>query len=113
MRAAMTLYQEDPYVYFELGQQYLNAHEYGAAATLFRRSLQCDSTFTIGRGRLAVALAELNQWPEAQRQALIALSQTTRPAPTIRAVLRLATREINRDRAKRSVGKDTIPIPRD
>jgi hypothetical protein len=113
MRAAMSLYQEDPYVYFELGQQYLNAHEYGAAATLFRRSLQCDSTFTIGRGRLAVALAELNQWPEAQRQALIALSQTTRPAPTIRAVLRLTTREINRDRAKRSGAKDTIPIPRD
>lgn len=113
MRAAMSLYQDDPYVYFELGQQYLNAHEYGAAATLFRRSLQCDSTFTIGRGRLAVALAELNQWPEAQRQALIALSESNRPAPTIRAVLRLATQELNRDRARRVGTKAGVATRRD
>ena len=113
MRIAMSLYDADPYVYFELGQQYLNAHEYGAAATLFRRSLQCDSMFTIGRGRLAVALADLNQWPEAQRQALIALSQTNRPSPTIRAVLRLATLEINRDRAKHRGTTSAIPTPHD
>ena len=109
MRTAMLLYEADPYVYFELGQQYLNAHEYRAAATLFRRSLQCDSTFTLGRGRLAVALAELNEWPEAQRQALIALSETTRPSPTVRAVLRLATLELNRDRAKRIGAKAPNP----
>jgi hypothetical protein len=113
MRIAMSLYDGDPYLYFELGQQYLNAHEYQAAARLFRRSLQCDSTFTLGRGRLAVALAELNDWPEAQRQALIALSETTGPSPTVRAVLRLATRELNRDRAKRIGAKAPKPIPHD
>jgi protein O-mannosyl-transferase len=113
MRIAMSLYEADPYVYFELGQQYLNAHEYRAAATLFRRSLQCDSTFTVGRGRLAVALAELNEWPEAQRQALIALSETTRPSPAVRAVLKLATSEMNRDRAKHVGAKVTGPTPHD
>jgi protein O-mannosyl-transferase len=113
MRAAMSLYQDDPYVYFELGQQYLNAHDYAAAAALFRRSLQCDSSFTIGRVRLAVALSELNDWPEAQRQALIALSQTIRPAPTILAVLRLTTSEMRRSRAKGAGAKRTIPIHRD
>lgn len=113
MRIAMSLYDADPYVYFELGQEYLNAHEYAAAAAQFRRSLQCDSNFTIGRGRLAVALAELNDWPEAQRQALIAMSQTTRPTPTIRAVLRLATSEMRRSRAKGAGTKATTPIRHD
>jgi hypothetical protein len=113
IQIAMALSNDDPYVYFELGQEYLNAHMYHAAATMFRRSLECDSTFTVGRGRLAVALAELDQWPEAHHQALIALSQTTGPAPTIFAVLRKANLEMKRDRAKSSGAKATIPISPD
>ena len=110
---AMSLYKEDPHLYFDLGQQYLNANRYRAAATLFRRSLERDSTFTMGRGRLAVALAELNQWPEAHRQALIALSQTIRPAPTVLAVLRLTSQEMRRERERRAGARPTIPTPRD
>jgi hypothetical protein len=112
IQIAFALY-EDPYIHFELGQEYLDAHMFGAAATQFRRSLEFDSTYTVARVRLAIALVELHEWPEAKRQALIALSQITRAAPMTYAVLRKATLEMKRDSAKSSGAKTTAPIPPD
>ena len=63
---AMGMYDRDPYVYYSLGQEYLNARMYRSAEPLFRKVLEIDSTIVEARARLAMVLAEQDEWAEGQ-----------------------------------------------
>ncbi|HET9426614.1 MAG TPA: tetratricopeptide repeat protein [Gemmatimonadaceae bacterium] len=85
---AMELYDRDPYVFYSLGQEYLTAGMYRSAVPLFRKTLEVDSNVVEARARLALALIELGQGEEAEKEALLALKQNTRSGPAMRVILK-------------------------
>jgi hypothetical protein len=87
---AMSLYDKDPYVYYSLGEEYRQFGMYKAAITNFRRALEVDTTMFEARARLALSLAGLGRWSEANREAIRALSENTLSAKAMLGIIRLA-----------------------
>lgn len=87
---AMALYDKDPYVYYSIGEEYRQFGMYKPAITNFRRALEVDTTMFEARARLALSLAGLGRWPEANREAIRALSENTRSAKAMLGIIRLA-----------------------
>jgi tetratricopeptide (TPR) repeat protein len=90
-RTAIALFDRDPGVFFTLGEQYMRAGMYKPAIDMFRRALAVDSAKVEARVRLALALAELGHWQEANAEALIALKQNTHAAPAMLSIMRWAS----------------------
>lgn len=95
-RAAMSLYDKDPYVFYSLGEEYRLAGMYKAAISNFRRALDVDSTMYEAHARMALSLAGLRRWPEANREAIVALSEDTRSSQAMLGIIRLAAAERKR-----------------
>jgi protein O-mannosyl-transferase len=84
---AMELFDRDPHLFEELGQEYMNFRMYGSAVPYFRRVLALDSTFVESRAGLAVSLTVLGKYDEAELQARRALREHTRSGPAMRWTL--------------------------
>jgi tetratricopeptide (TPR) repeat protein len=88
---AISLYDHDPSVFYLLGEQYRKAGLHRAAADMFRRTLDVDSTLFEARARLALSYAELGLWGDADREAKRTLAHDTRHAKAMLDILRLAS----------------------
>lgn len=109
---AMGLYDKDPYVYYSLGQEYLNARMYRAAAPLFRKVLEIDTNIVEARARLAMVLAELDQWPEAKEQAIRTLGHPEMKSfHVMRTVLRMAVAEERKAKTGQTLGAESGKAP--
>jgi hypothetical protein len=86
---AIALYDEDPNVFYQLGDEYLRAGMYGPATAMFRRTLNVDSTKVEARVRLAMSLAGLGRLAEAKREAAVALREQTVSVKAMLRVLRM------------------------
>jgi tetratricopeptide (TPR) repeat protein len=93
---AIALYDKDPYVFYSLAEEYRLAGMYKAAIANYRRALAVDSTMYEAHARLALSLAGLERWPEANREAILALSEDTRSAQAMLGIIRLAAVERKR-----------------
>ena len=96
---AIALYDKDPFVFYSLAEEYRLAGMYKAAIANYRRALAVDSTMYEAHARLALSLAGLGRWPEANREALVALSEDTRSAQAMLRVIRRAAVERKRSGA--------------
>ena len=109
---AMGMYDRDPYVYYSLGQEYLNARMYRSAEPLFRKVLEIDSTIVEARARLAMVLAEQDEWAEAESQALSTLSHPdTKSVHVMRSILRMAATERKKVAARAHDSTAAMPPP--
>jgi hypothetical protein len=106
-RVAMTLYDQDPFVYFSLGQEYLMAGKYSAAAPYFRRTIEVDPAIVEARARLAVCLVELGRFEEARAEALRALRDGSYSLVSMQYVLMKAAGKQWRPRKRRVSQSDT------
>ncbi len=88
-QAAIALYDRDPFVFYSLAEEYRLAGMHKAAVANYRRALAVDSTMYEAHARLALSLAGLERWPEANREAIIALSEDTRSSQAMLRVIRL------------------------
>jgi protein O-mannosyl-transferase len=88
--AAMSLYDKDPAVPFTLGEVYRTAGLYAPAVTMYQDALKIDSTRYETRARLALSLAELGRWPDADREARRTLVHNTRSPMPMLNIIRLA-----------------------
>jgi protein O-mannosyl-transferase len=84
---AIELYDRDPYVFLNLGLEYLNFGMYRSAVPYMRRVLAIDSSFVEARSGLAVSLTMLGEYDEAEAQARRALQQHTRSGEAMRWAL--------------------------
>ena len=89
-RLAIAMYDKDPYVFYSLGEEYRAWGMYEPAIVMFRRALAVDTTMIEARARLALALAGLKRWDEANREALRALKENTRSVTAMRRIIRQA-----------------------
>ena len=103
---AIQLYDRDPYVFFGLGQEYLNFNMYRSSVPYFRRVLELDPAMVEGRARLALALTMLGQYDEAEAQARRALSEGTRSGSAMRWCLAVVKKY-------RGTGKPPVVLPSD
>jgi hypothetical protein len=104
-RLAIALYDKDPYVFYALGEDYRLWSMYQPAIVMFRRALEVDTTMFEARARLALSLAALGHWPEANREALATLREDTHSAKAMLGIVRLAAVAAKRSRAV--VGADS------
>jgi tetratricopeptide (TPR) repeat protein len=77
-------------VFYTLAEIYRAATMYQSAAESYRRALAIDPTLVEARARLALSLAELGYWPEADHEARLALAGNTHSAMSMLSILRLA-----------------------
>jgi Tfp pilus assembly protein PilF len=91
-RVALAMYDRDPYVWYSMGQEYMNYRMYKAAIPFFRKALEVDPTLSESRARLAAALAESGQWDEAWDQARLTM-KTNASFNAMRVVMRLAAKK--------------------
>jgi protein O-mannosyl-transferase len=89
-QSAIELYDSDPFLFYSLAEEYRLAGMYKAAIANYRRALAVDSTMYEAHARLALSLAGLERWPEANREAIIALSEDTRSSGAMLRIIRLA-----------------------
>jgi hypothetical protein len=87
-RLAMALYDKDPYVYYSLGEEYREWSMYEPAIAMFRHALDVDTTMYEARARLALSLAGLGRWDEANREARLALAENTLSVKAMLGILR-------------------------
>jgi protein O-mannosyl-transferase len=87
---AMSLYDKDPVVAFTLGEVYRTAGLYAPAVSMYQAALKIDSTQSEMRAPLALSLAELGRWPEADREARRTLAGDTRNPMPMLDIIRLA-----------------------
>lgn len=83
---AISLFERDPFVFYNLGQEYFRARQYDAAYEMYLRSYQIVPGFQDVRTRLAFALAAAGRFPEARARAQEALrhgATQIRPLHTI------------------------------
>jgi hypothetical protein len=90
-RLAIALFDHDPGLFFTLGEQYMRARMFTPAIDMFQRSLAIDSSKVEARVRLAMSLAELGRWQDANREAMIALRQNTNAAKAMLSIMRWAS----------------------
>jgi hypothetical protein len=77
---AIQLFDRDPYLYWGLGQEYINFKMYRPAIPQLRKVLEIDSTFVEARAGLALALTMAGQYAEAEVEARRALRENTQSA---------------------------------
>ena len=110
-RLAMALYDKDPYVYYSLGEEYRLWGIYDPAIAMFRKALEVDTTMFEARARLALSLAALGRWPEANREAILALAEDTRSAKAMLGIIRLAGIARKHPLTHPSDSAGTVPKP--
>ena len=93
---SIALYDRDPYVFYSLAEEYRLAGFNKAAIANYRRALAIDSTMYEAHARIALSLAALGRWPEANREAILALSEDTRSSQAMLGIIRLAAVERKR-----------------
>jgi hypothetical protein len=98
-QVAIAMYDKDPFVFYSLAEEYRLAGMYKAAIANYRRALAIDSTMYEAHARLALSLAGLERWPEANREAVIALSEDTRSSQAMLRIIRLAATSARRSEA--------------
>jgi hypothetical protein len=106
-RLALAMYDRDPYVWYSMGQEYMNHRMYKAAIPFFRKAIEVDPTVYEARARLAAALAEAGEWDEAWDQARQTLGTETNSVNAMRVVLRLAAKKRRERAAGRPDGVST------
>jgi hypothetical protein len=104
LRLSLVLYDRDPYVWFALGQEYMNYRMYKPAIRYFRKALEVDPNLVEARVRLAVALAGAEQWDDAWQEARTTLASESGSVHAMRQILRLAAQKRREARLDRPVG---------
>jgi len=113
-RLAMAMYDKDPFVYYSLGEDYRLFGMFKPAIVMFRRALQVDTTMIEARARIALSLASLGRWPEANSEAIMALRQNTLSTTAMLRIIRRAAAEAKRSTAASSADSGrvgTAPSP--
>jgi Flp pilus assembly protein TadD len=78
LRIALRLYPNEPYMTYNLGEEYRKAGLYPAAITMFERVLELLPGHKDSLGRMAMCLAGMGRLPEARTWALKALAAGSR-----------------------------------
>ena len=91
-RRAIHLFPYDPFMSYNLAQQYQFAGMFQAAIPMYRWSFEIAPTFREGQGRanLALCLIDARQYDEAREQALIGMRLGGAPLRRMRRIVQMA-----------------------
>jgi Tfp pilus assembly protein PilF len=111
---AMRLFSHDPFVAFNLGQEYFEAGSYERAFELYRRAEQILPGFQNAMERMALTRAVQGRYAEAKSLALEALRKESADVGLLRSLLEAASLDERSRRrlAERIVAKRAEVVPR-
>jgi Tfp pilus assembly protein PilF len=84
---AMQLFPSDPFVPYNLGQEYFHAGLYEQAYRMYERAERIMPNFQDAQGQMALARAMQGRYAEARQLAVRAMSRGVGDARTLRAIL--------------------------
>jgi tetratricopeptide (TPR) repeat protein len=90
---ALKLYPQEPFVTYNLGEEYRKAGMFKPAARMFQRSLEITPNYKDGLERLAMCLANLGRLQEAAGPAAGAMRQGAKEWKVMRDILIAAGEE--------------------
>jgi hypothetical protein len=113
VRIALHLFPEEPFVAYNLGEEYRKMHMWEQAASMFQRSLDIVPDYKDALGRLAMCRAEQGRFPEARDAALKAIKQGASDMKLMVRILAAADSDArNGGVAASRVLPDTLQNPR-
>lgn len=98
---AMSLFPYDPFVPYNLGQEYFKAGRYSHAYEMYKRAFRILPEFQDVQSRMALALAAQGRLPEARSQALRAVRQGAPDVGTLHAIIVAANQDARARQAAR------------